>query len=114
MDTELQERRVADLVLFFLGGIAGTFFALRWSRMMSDGPPSIERVQAVLDETVVSVESAASAVRSFVAPLHDILDEAGAIAARTDRAVDAYRRIGREREPIPVAVPTERTVGRPS
>jgi hypothetical protein len=90
-------------MLFLLGGIAGTVFALRWSHRMGGVRPSVERVQAVLDDTVMGVEAAAASVRAFVAPLHDILDEAGAIATRVDRTVGAYREIGRQPEPIAVA-----------
>jgi hypothetical protein len=89
-----QERRVAGLLLFFLGGVTGTFLALRLARREQGTALSTTGVQALLDETVGGVESAAAYVRTLVEPIHELLDEAGALASGVRRTVDTYRHIG--------------------
>src|SRR5262245_46835571 len=65
------DRRTAGYVLFLLGGLTGTFFALRASRKGSG--LSLSGVRRMLDETVEGVESAAGYVRRLVRPVHGIL-----------------------------------------
>ena len=89
---EEQDNRIGELVLFFLGGLTGTFLAVRLAR---SAHPQLERVRAALQETVDGVESAAGYVRSLVAPLHGLLDDAEALASGVNRAIDSYRELGR-------------------
>jgi hypothetical protein len=92
MDSD-QDRRTAGLLLFFLGGVTATYFAMRWSRQEGAGN-TIERVQSVLDETVEGVESAAAYVRTLIEPVHDLLDEASALAGGVKRTLSSYKQLG--------------------
>jgi hypothetical protein len=96
MDTE-RDRHVAGLMLFMLGGLAGTALALRWSRRGESGSVSstIQGVHSILDETVGTVESAVQYLRRLASPMHDLLEEAAGLAAGMQRTVDSYRHIGR-------------------
>src|SRR5262245_51309689 len=91
-----RDRQVAGLVLFMLGGLTGTALALRWSRRGEPGVGStLQGVRAALDEAVDTVESSVAYLRRLVAPMHDVLEEANALAAGVQRTVDSYRQIGR-------------------
>jgi hypothetical protein len=94
MDTN-RDRQLAGLVLFFLGGLAGTSLALRWARRGDRGSlgSTLQGVHAALDETVDAVESSVSYVRRIAGPLHDLVEEANALAAGVQRTVDSYRQI---------------------
>jgi hypothetical protein len=87
------DRRAAGYVLFLLGGLTGTFVALRRSR--SGSRPSLQGLRRILDEAVEGVESAAGYVRKLVRPVHGILHEADALAEGVGRTVDSYRHIAR-------------------
>jgi hypothetical protein len=89
------DRNVAGLMLFLLGGLAGTALALRWSRR-GDGSfaSKIQGVHAAIEDTVQSVESSVSYLRRVSVPLHELLEEANALAAGIQRTVDSYRQIG--------------------
>src|SRR5436309_2827692 len=87
------DRRTAGYVLFLLGGLAGTFFALRSSR--SGSRATAQGVRRILDETVEGVESAAGYVRKLVRPLHGLLHEADALAEGVSHTVGSYRHIAR-------------------
>ncbi len=90
------DRRIAGLMLFMLGGLTGTFLALRWSRQAGAGRPNtVERIQALLDESVESVESAATYVRTLVEPVHGMLDELNTLASGVRRTLDSYRQLGK-------------------
>ena len=89
---EDRERNIAGLMLFMLGGLTGTFLALRWSRRTSRAS-TVERIQAVLDESVEGVESAASYVRTLMEPVHGLLDELNTLAGGVRRTVDSYRQL---------------------
>jgi hypothetical protein len=95
------DRNVAGLMLFMLGGLAGTALALRWARR-GDGSLSsrLQGVHAALDDTVQTVESGVSYLRRIATPLHELLEEANGLAAGIQRTVDSYRQIG-ERPPSP-------------
>jgi hypothetical protein len=95
MDSYDDDRRIGGLVLFLLGGLAGTFLALRWSRRSAVGTEgAIDRLQKVLDESVDSVESAVAYVRTMAEPVHELLDEATALAGGIKKTLDSYRQIG--------------------
>jgi hypothetical protein len=96
MDND-REQNVAGLMLFLLGGLAGTALALRWSRgSTGEGLASrIQGVQAALDETVATVESSVACVRRMATPMQELLQEANVLAAGIQRTVDSYRSIGR-------------------
>jgi len=89
------DRNVAGLMLFLLGGLAGTALALRWSRR-GDGSlgSRLQSVHAALDDTVQTVESGVSYVRRIATPIHELLEEANALAAGIQRTVDSYRHVG--------------------
>jgi len=95
MDSD-RDRNIAGLVLFLLGGIAGTSLALRWARRGEPGSlgSTLQGVQAALDDTVSTVESTVGYVRRMAGPVHDMLEEANALAAGVQRTVDSYRQIG--------------------
>src|SRR5688572_2906210 len=98
-----RDRNVAGLMLFMLGGLAGTALALRWSR--GSGSPlasRIQGIQAAIDDTVSTVESSVSSRRRMAKPVHELLEEANALAAGIQRTVDSYRSIG---HPEPAAGP---------
>ena len=98
MDTE-RERRVAGLMLFMLGGLAGTALALRWSRRRDERDSvggAIQSLHSVLDDTVNTVESAVGYLRRMATPVHELLEEASALAGGVHRTLDSYRHIGRE------------------
>lgn len=89
------DRNVAGLMLFMLGGLAGTALALRWSRRGDDSLGSrIQGVHAAIDDTVQTVESGVSYLRRLAAPLHELLEEANGLAAGIQRTLDSYRQIG--------------------
>jgi hypothetical protein len=68
---------------------------VRWSRRTGMGPERvIERLRTVLDESVDGVESMVSYVRSLAEPIHDLLDEANALAGGIRRTVDSARPAG--------------------
>jgi hypothetical protein len=89
------DRNVAGLMLFLLGGLAGAALALRWSRR-GDGSftSKVQSLHAAIEDTVKTVESSVSYLRRVSAPVHDLLDEANALAAGIQRTVDSYRHIG--------------------
>jgi hypothetical protein len=87
-----EDQRLSGFVLFLLGGLTGTLLASRWARRSAGSPVGIEGLQSLLDETVEGVEAAASYVRALVEPVHDLLDEAGALASGVRRTVHSYRR----------------------
>ena len=101
MDSD-QDRRVAGLMLFMLGGLAGTALALRWSRGRADMAGGeirtfagrIQGVRSALDETVETVESSVGYLRRLAGPVHEVLEEMGALAAGIHRTMDSYRSIG--------------------
>jgi hypothetical protein len=98
MDTE-RERRVAGLMLFMLGGLAGTALALRWSRRRDERDSvggAIQSLHSVLDDTVNTVESTVGYLRRMATPVHELLEEASALAGGVHRTLDSYRHIGRE------------------
>jgi hypothetical protein len=106
MDSD-RDRNIAGLVLFLLGGLAGTSLALRWARRGDRGSigSTLQGVQAALDETVGTVESTVGYVRRMAGPVHDLLEEANALAAGVQRTVDSYRQIGGRGE-SPAYVPS--------
>lgn len=89
------DRNVAGLMLFMLGGLAGTALALRWSRG-GDGSlgSRMQGIHGAIDDTVETVESGVSYLRRVAAPLHELLEEASALAAGLQRTLDSYRQIG--------------------
>lgn len=94
MDSD-QDRRLAGLMLFMLGGLAGTALAIRMSRggeARSVGS-CIQGVRASLDETVQTAESSVSYLRRLAAPLHEVLEEMSALAAGIHRTMDSYKHI---------------------
>lgn len=96
MESSDKDRRVAGLMLFMLGGLAGTALAMRLSRS-SEARPVAGRIQgfrAALDETVETVESSVGYLRRMAGPLHEVLEEMSALAAGIHRTMDSYRQIG--------------------
>jgi hypothetical protein len=91
-----RDQHVAGLMLFLLGGLAGTSLALRWARRGEKGSigSTLQGVQAALEDTVQTVESSVGYVRRLAGPVHDLLEEANALAAGVQRTVDSYRHIG--------------------
>jgi hypothetical protein len=89
------DRNTAGLMLFMLGGLAGAALALRLSRRGEGSFTSrIQGVHAAIDDTVQTVESSVSYLRRVAQPLHDLLEEANALAGGIQRTVDSYRHIG--------------------
>jgi hypothetical protein len=108
MHTE-SDRRVAGLMLFLLGGLAGTALALRWSRRgeRESVGSTLQGVHGVLDDAVATVESTVGYMRRLVAPVHELLEEASALAGGVQRTMESYRDIGRRPvEPGPGYVPS--------
>jgi hypothetical protein len=90
-----RDRQVAGVMLFMLGGLAGTALALRWGRRRDSDSVggTLQGLHAVLDDAVETVESTVSEVRRLVSPFHDLLEEAAALAAGVHRTLDSYRQL---------------------